>query len=98
MKYDKQADIWSLGVLFYYLFCGDFPFKGINILNDIQAKCQQGFNLIQNIQKNKSPVSFKSKKQEVLWSDLFSRIFVIDPKNRICLNDLKNHLILKKKD
>lgn len=40
MKYDKQADIWSLGVLFYYLFCGDFPFKGINILNDIQAKCQ----------------------------------------------------------
>jgi serine/threonine protein kinase len=39
MKYDKQADIWSLGVLFYYLFCGDFPFKGINILNDIQVKC-----------------------------------------------------------
>jgi len=39
MNYDKQADIWSLGVLFYYLFSGDFPFKGINILNDIQSKC-----------------------------------------------------------
>jgi serine/threonine protein kinase len=62
MKYDKQADIWSLGVLFYYLFCGDFPFKGINILNDIQIKCAQGFNFVQNVQKNKPSVSFKSKK------------------------------------
>ena len=27
MKYDKQSDIWSLGVLLYYLFYGDFLFN-----------------------------------------------------------------------
>lgn len=31
--YGKQADVWSLGVLFYYLLFADFPFKGINILD-----------------------------------------------------------------
>lgn len=63
MNYDKQADIWSLGVLFYYLFSGDFPFKGINILNDIQSKCAEGFNLVENLQKSKLQVYFKSKKE-----------------------------------
>lgn len=85
MKYDKQADIWSLGVLFYYLFCGDFPFKGINILNDIQSKCAEGFSLMDNVQKNKPAIYFKSKKEEVLWCDLFYKMFTLDPKNRITL-------------
>ncbi len=98
MNYNKQADIWSLGVLLYYLFCGDFPFKGINILNDIQFKCAEGFHLIENIQKFKSPVHFKSKKDEVMWCDLFYKIFTLDPKYRITLTELKNHPVLKKKD
>lgn len=26
----QMADLWSLGVLVYKLFCADFPFKGKN--------------------------------------------------------------------
>ena len=32
-NYGRQADIWSMGVLFFNLLFGDFPFKGINILD-----------------------------------------------------------------
>lgn len=43
--YGKQADIWSMGVLFYYLLFADFPFKGINILDEIKTRCKGGFKL-----------------------------------------------------
>lgn len=44
-NYGKQADVWSLGVLFYYLLFGDFPFKGINILDEIRTRCKNGYKL-----------------------------------------------------
>jgi len=27
-SYDFKADIWSIGVVFYQLLFGDYPFKG----------------------------------------------------------------------
>ena len=50
--YPKLADIWSSGVLFYFLLVGQLPFKGINNY-DLQKKIMGGeFSLPLNISKN----------------------------------------------
>ena len=37
----QKADLWSLGVLVYKIFCADFPFKGKNE-NDLYKNIQKG--------------------------------------------------------
>ena len=43
--YGKQADVWSIGVLYYHLLFAEFPFKCINILDQITTRCSNGFQL-----------------------------------------------------
>ncbi len=31
LEYGSKADIWSLGIVFYQLLQGDYPFKGLNL-------------------------------------------------------------------
>lgn len=94
VPYGQEVDIWSLGVLFFYLLFGEFPFKGINMLDDIHSKCKGGFRLTDNI---KTKNFFKSKKEEAALNDLFLRIFEIDKAKRVAIAALRDHPALRGK-
>ena len=74
------SDIWSLGVLFYAMLFGVFPFKG-----------KDEDELFEKISEAKisfpeyNPISDKTK-------ELFKKIFVINPSERISLYDMINYL------
>ena len=36
----QKADIWSLGVIIYYLYFGEFPFEGVS-KNDVQSSIKK---------------------------------------------------------
>ena len=73
-------DIWSLGVLFYAMLFGVFPFKG-----------KDEDELFEKIKEAKvsfpeyNPISDKTK-------ELFGKIFKVIPSERISLDDMINYL------
>ena len=81
-QYDRNVDIWALGVLFYSMLFGTVPFKSLNMLNEINLKCQNGFNLAN---RKLRPNSSISKELMADLSKIFASIFVIDPTKRMNL-------------
>ena len=80
-KYIAQySDIWSLGVLFFAMLYGRFPFR---------AKTQEDlFDII-----NEANVVFPDDieiSEEI--KDLIRKIFVVNPTQRISLNEIINEL------
>ena len=77
----KLADIWSIGIILYYMNCGDLPFIGKNN-KEIQK------NIINCKIEYPSNIPFIIK-------DLLSKILVINPNNRISIKDIMKHTVFK---
>ena len=70
------SDIWSLGVLFYTMLYGIFPFRG-----------KDENELIENI--NEKNIAFPEYNQiEDKTKELFQKIFVLNPNTRISLDEI----------
>ena len=79
--YNKQCDIWSLGVTLYFLLSGEWPFNGTTKL-EIFEKIKSG--------KYDMPKTFSKE-----LKDLISKMLEINPKKRISAKDILNHTWIK---
>ena len=82
--YPEYADVWSSGVLLYFLLVGQLPFKGINNY-DLQKKIMEAeFPLPSNISKN--------------FQELFKNIFEPKIEERYNLSKILNCALFKEKN
>ena len=81
--YPEKADIWSSGVLLYFLIIGQLPFKGINDF-DLQNKIMNAeFSLPVNLNKN--------------LKDFFKNIFEVKIELRYNLEKILNSPLFREK-
>ena len=74
------SDVWSLGVLFYAMLFGIFPFKGKDD-DELFEKINEAKFFFPEYNK----IGDKTK-------ELFEKIFIVNPIQRISLDDMINML------
>ena len=83
--YGYEADIWSIGVVYYQLLFGKYPYMGMNdydILKKIK-NTRPDFNRV-NITKDAR--------------DFIDRCLTVDPKRRISWAEIYDHPLMNKKE
>ena len=82
-RYNKKADIWSLGIVFYELLCGYFPFD-VEVYSDIQNIHHQNMK--------EFPISISKE-----GANLISQMLCKDSEERITIEDVLSHSYFKEK-
>ncbi len=83
--YGFEADIWSLGVVYYQLLYGKYPYQGVSdpdILKRIRTS-RPDFNGIN--------ISEKAR-------DFIDRCLIVDPKSRIKWKEIYDHPVIREKE
>ena len=84
--YNKEVDIWSMGVILYYMLCGHLPFKG----NKEVVIAEKIVN--DDIEFNDDEWEIRSKKVKELISCCLKK----EPEERITIDEFLNHPWFKK--
>ena len=79
-KNSIKSDIWSLGIIIYYMLFNEYPYKG-----------DTEFQLNNDIHSNKKLKKIDNKELD----DLISKMLIIDFNKRISWNDYFNHSFFK---
>ena len=88
-KYGKECDVWSLGVMVYYLLTGCYPFDGKTLNTIFQSILKAEFDFSGGEWEN---ISSECK-------DLVSKMLLVDPTQRITLgNALKHKWLISTRD
>ena len=82
-EHSKKSDVWSSGVILYYLIYGYFPFDGQNV-DEIYTQIKQGTVLLKNHNKYNQYISPKV-------IDLISKMLVFSPDERYNIYECLNH-------
>ena len=80
-NYDKECDVWSLGVIMYLLLCAYQPFEGDD-MRDIFFKIAKG------------RYDFKGSEWEHVSAsakDLLRKMLTLDPEQRIAITEVMRH-------
>ena len=84
--YNKEVDIWSMGVILYYMLCGHLPFKG----NKEAVIAEKIVN--DDIEFNDEEWEIRSKKVKELIASCLKK----EPEERITIDKFLNHPWFKK--
>jgi hypothetical protein len=85
-NYDCKADVWSLGVVFYMLLCGDAPFKG---------NSQE--ELYNSILKEEPDYDFIDNNRGQQSLSLLTKMLKKDPEERISIKEVRMDLFFGNK-
>ena len=84
--YNKEVDIWSMGVILYYMLCGHLPFKGSKEVVIAEKIVNNEIEFIDE------EWEVRSKKVK----DLIASCLMKEPEDRISIDDFINHPWFKK--
>ena len=82
-EYDKQCDLWSLGVIIYQLFFKKYPYNGLTEIAIYKQISQFGQKCL-------------SKTGDKNLDDLIRKLLVKDPNKRIEWEEYFKHPFFKK--
>lgn len=77
-KYTDKSDIYSLGVVLYFMYFKEFPYKSLglikkieNLQKGVELKFKKGVEISESIQKLIKKMMAYTENDRISWTELF---------------------------